>query len=272
MRYGENALNVIDGIKKKLEEIKPSLPDGVEVVTSYDRSQLIHRSIATLREKLIEESIVVALVCLVFLWHIRSALVAIITLPIAILLSFLPMHQLHLTSNIMSLGGIAIAIGAMVDSAIIMIENAHKFLEHFRDDKGRDPTNVERIEVIIAAAKSVGRPLFFALLVITVSFIPVFSLEAQEGRLFKPLAFTKTFSMFFAALLGATLVPVLMTFFVRGKITPKPGQSLFDLGLSAICAFRAPLPLAHAHHRAAYHGGHSLSVQETRQRIHAAAQ
>src|SRR5665213_2385740 len=221
MRYGENALNVIDGIKKKLEEIKPSLPNGVEVVTTYDRSQLIHRSIATLREKLIEESIVVALVCLVFLWHIRSALVAIITLPIAILLSFLPMHHLQLTSNIMSLGGIAIAIGAMVDSAIIMIENAHKFLEHFRDDNGRDPTNVERIEVIIAAAKSVGRPLFFALLVITVSFIPVFSLEAQEGRLFKPLAFTKTFSMFFAALLGATLVPVLMTFFVRGKITPE---------------------------------------------------
>jgi Cu(I)/Ag(I) efflux system membrane protein CusA/SilA len=221
MRYGENALNVIDGIKKKLAEIKPSLPEGVEVITTYDRSQLINRSIATLREKLIEESIVVALVCLVFLWHIRSALVAIITLPIAILLSFLPMHHLQLTSNIMSLGGIAIAIGAMVDSAIIMIENAHKFLEHFRDDKGRDPTNVERIEVIIAAAKSVGRPLFFALLVITVSFIPVFSLEAQEGRLFKPLAFTKTFSMFFAALLGATLVPVLMTFFVRGKITPE---------------------------------------------------
>ncbi|MSU57650.1 MAG: efflux RND transporter permease subunit [Pedosphaera sp.] len=221
MRYGENALTVIDGIKKKLEEIKPSLPEGVEVVTTYDRSQLIKRSISTLREKLIEESIVVALVCLVFLWHIRSALVAIITLPIAILLSFLPMHWLGLTSNIMSLGGIAIAIGAMVDSAIIMVENAHKFLEHFREEKGRDPTNAERIEVIIAAAKSVGRPLFFALLVITVSFIPVFSLEAQEGRLFKPLAFTKTFSMFFAALLGVTLVPVLMMLFVRGKITPE---------------------------------------------------
>src|SRR6266581_189838 len=221
MRYGENALTVIDGIKKKLKEIKPSLPKGVEVVTTYDRSQLIKRSIATLREKLIEESIVVALVCLVFLWHIRSALVAIITLPIAIILSFLPMFQLSLTSNIMSLGGIAIAIGAMVDSAIIMVENAHKFLEHFREEKGRSPTNAERIEVIIAAAKSVGRPLFFALLVITVSFIPVFSLEAQEGRLFKPLAFTKTFSMFFAALLGVTLVPVLMMLFVRGKITPE---------------------------------------------------
>jgi len=221
MRYGENALRVIDGIKKKLEEIKPSLPEGVELVTTYDRSQLIKRSIATLREKLIEESIVVALVCIIFLWHVRSALVAIITLPIAIVLSFLPMFQLSLTSNIMSLGGIAIAIGAMVDSAIIMVENAHKFLEHFREEKGRDPTNAERIEVIIAAAKSVGRPLFFALLVITVSFIPVFSLEAQEGRLFKPLAFTKTFAMFFAAMLGVTLVPVLMLMWIRGKITPE---------------------------------------------------
>jgi Cu(I)/Ag(I) efflux system membrane protein CusA/SilA len=221
MRYGENALHVIDGIKRKLEEIKPSLPEGVEIVTAYDRSQLINRSIATLREKLIEECIVVALVCLIFLWHIRSAFVAVITLPIAIILSFLPMAHLHLTSNIMSLGGIAIAIGAMVDSAIIMVENAHKFLEHFREEKGRDPTNLERIEVIIAAAKSVGRPLFFALLVITVSFIPVFSLEEQEGRLFKPLAFTKTFSMFFAALLGATLVPVLMLLCIRGKITPE---------------------------------------------------
>src|SRR5438045_2981798 len=221
MRYGENALKVIDAVKKKLNELKSSLPDGVELVTTYDRSQLIKRSISTLREKLIEESIVVALVCLVFLWHIRSALVAIITLPIAIILSFLPMFQLSLTSNIMALGGIAIASGAMVDSAIIMVENAHKFLEHFRETNGRDPTKLERTEVIISAAKSVGRPLFFALLVITVSFIPVFSLEAQEGRLFKPLAFTKTFSMFFAAVLGVTLVPVLMLLFIRGKLTPE---------------------------------------------------
>ncbi|MEP6685566.1 MAG: CusA/CzcA family heavy metal efflux RND transporter, partial [Verrucomicrobiota bacterium] len=162
-----------------------------------------------------------ALVCVVFLWHLRSALVAIITLPIAILLSFLPMLRLGLTSNIMSLGGIAIAIGAMVDSAIIMVENAHKFLEHFREENGREPNGRERIATIIGAAKSVGRPLFFSLLVITVSFIPVFSLEAQEGRLFKPLAFTKTFSMFFAALLGVTLVPVLMTLLIRGRITPE---------------------------------------------------
>jgi copper/silver efflux system protein len=221
MRYGENALNVIDGIKSKLQEIKSSLPEGVRVVTTYDRSDLIRRAIATLREKLIEESIVVALVCFVFLWHIRSALVAIITLPIAIILSFVPMWWMHVTSNIMSLGGIAIAIGAMVDSAIIMIENAHKALEHFRETHRREPDSLERAQVIINGAKSVGRSLFFALLVITVSFIPVFSLTAQEGRLFRPLAFTKTFSMFFASFLGVTLVPVLMTLLIRGKITPE---------------------------------------------------
>ncbi len=221
MRYGENALNVIDGVKKKIEEIKSSLPEGVHIVPTYDRSDLIKRAIATLREKLIEESIVVALVCVVFLWHIRSSLVAIITLPIAIILSFIPMWWMNLTSNIMSLGGIAIAIGAMVDSAIIMIENAHKALEHFREEHGREPNNVERISVIIAAAKGVGRALFFALLVITVSFVPVFSLTAQEGRLFKPLAFTKTFSMFFASFLGLTLVPVLMAMLIRGKIVPE---------------------------------------------------
>jgi len=221
MRYGENALNVIDGIKKKIEEIKSSLPGGVRIVPTYDRSDLIKRAIATLREKLIEESIVVALVCILFLWHIRSSLVAIITLPIAIILSFIPMWWMNLTSNIMSLGGIAIAIGAMVDSAIIMIENAHKALEHFREEHGREPNNVERVSVIIAAAKGVGRALFFALLVITVSFVPVFSLTAQEGRLFKPLAFTKTFSMFFASFLGVTLVPVLMAMLIRGKIMPE---------------------------------------------------
>src|ERR1700678_713014 len=221
MRYGENALTVIDGIKERLKEIAPSLPPGVRIVPTYDRSELIDAAIATLREKLLEESVVVALVCLVFLWHVRSALVAIITLPIAILLSFIPMRALGLTSNIMSLGGIAIAIGAMVVAAIIMVENAHKQLEHFREDRGRGPSNAERVEVIIAAARSVGRPLFFSLLVITVSFVPVFSLTAQEGRLFKPLAFTKTFAMGFAALLGITLVPVLMTMLVRGRITPE---------------------------------------------------
>jgi Cu(I)/Ag(I) efflux system membrane protein CusA/SilA len=221
MRYGENALKVIDGIKKKFQEIKKGLPEGVEIVPVYDRSTLIHNAIDTLREKLIEESIVVALVSIIFLWHVRSALVAIITLPIAIILSFIPMLWLGQTSNIMSLGGIAIAIGAMIDAAIIMVENAHKSLEHFRDENGREPIAKERFEVIVAAAKKVGRPLFFSLLVITVSFIPVFSLEAQEGRLFRPLAFTKTFAMFFASVLGVVLVPVLMTWLIRGKITPE---------------------------------------------------
>src|SRR5213075_1614302 len=181
----------------------------------------IRRAIATLREKLIEESIVVALVCIVFLWHVRSSLVAIITLPVAIILAFIPMWWMNLTSNIMSLSGIAIAIGAMVDSAIVMIENAHKALEQFRDEHKREPNTGERARVIITAAKSVGRSLFFALLVITVSFIPVFSLTAQEGRLFRPLAFTKTFSMFFASFLGVTLVPVLMLLLIRGKIVPE---------------------------------------------------
>jgi Cu(I)/Ag(I) efflux system membrane protein CusA/SilA len=221
MRYGQNALEVIDGVKRKLAEIQGSLPEGVRIVPTYDRSELIHNAIHTLREKLIEESLVVALVCVVFLWHIRSALVAIITLPIAIILSFLPMLGLGLTSNIMSLGGIAIAIGAMVDAAIIMVENAHKALEHFREEHGREPSRAEHTAVIVAAAKSVGRPLFFSLLVITVSFIPVFSLTAQEGRLFKPLAYTKTFAMLSASILGITLVPVLMLLLVRGRITPE---------------------------------------------------
>ena len=193
----------------------------MRVVPTYDRSGLIKRSIDTLREKLIEESIVVALVCLVFPLARRSALVAIITLPIAILLSFLPMLWLGLTSNIMSLGGIAIAIGAMVDAAIIMVENAHKAWNFSAKSRGANRTTRSASTAIIGAAKTVGRPLFFSLLVITVSFIPVFSLTAQEGRLFKPLAYTKTFSMFFAALLGVTLVPVLMTLLIRGKITPE---------------------------------------------------
>src|SRR5438132_8003714 len=245
MRYGENALKVIDGVKKKFAEIKSSLPPGVRIVPTYDRSELILRSIATLREKLIEESIVVALVCIVFLWHVRSALVAIVTLPIAIVASFVPMLYAHLTSNIMSLGGIAIAIGAMIDAAIIMVENGHKALELFREEHGREPNNGERIEVIVTAAKTVGRPLFFSLLVITVSFLPVFSLTAQEGRLFKPLAFTKTFSMFFAAMLAITLAPVLMTLLIRGKIAPEAKNpinrfliSVYEPALNFVLRFR----------------------------------
>ena len=221
MRYGENSLSVINGVKKKIEQLQGSLPPGVRIVPVYDRSQLILRSIATLREKLIEESIIVSLVCIVFLWHFRSALVAIIMLPMAVLLSFIPFAALHLTANIMSLGGIAIAIGAMVDAAIIMIENAHKELEHARLFKRGELTNQQRIEAILRAARKMGRPLFFSLLVITVSFVPVFTLEGQAGRLFQPLAFTKTFAMFFAALLSVTLVPVLMVVLIRGRIMPE---------------------------------------------------
>ena len=221
MRYGENALNVINGVKKRIEEIKTSLPAGVRIVPTYDRSTLIYRAIDTLREKLLEESIVVAVICVLFLWHVRSALVAIITLPVAIILSFIPMLWLNLTSNIMSLGGIAIAVGAMVDAAIIMVENAHRALERFREEHRRDANGRERFDVIVSAAQTVGRPLFFSLLVITVSFIPVFSLEAQEGRLFRPLAFSKTFAMLFASILGLVLVPVLMVWLIRGKIRPE---------------------------------------------------
>ncbi len=221
MRFGENALSVIERVKEKIAQIEPALPAGVKIVPVYDRSKLILRSIDTLRAKLIEESLIVSLVCVVFLWHFRSALVAIIMLPTAILLSFIPFVAMHLTANIMSLGGIAIAIGAMVDAAIIMIENAHKELERERAHWGRDLVNRERIDAILRAAQKMGRPLFFSLLVITVSFIPVFTLEGQAGRLFQPLAFTKTFAMFFAALLSVTLVPVLMVALIRGKITPE---------------------------------------------------
>ncbi len=221
MRYGENALSVIDGVKKKLVQIKDALPAGVRIVPVYDRSQLILRSIATLREKLLEESLVVSLVCALFLWHLRSALVAIVMLPLAVLLSFIPFAALHLTANIMSLGGIAIAIGAMVDAAIILVENAHKELEQARHRKASGLTEHERVETILHAARKMARPLFLSLLVITVSFIPVFTLEGQAGRLFQPLAFTKTFAMFFAALLSITLVPVLMVTLIRGRITPE---------------------------------------------------
>ena len=219
MRHGGNTLSVIKDVKAKLESLHNSLPDGVKIVPVYDRSELIIDSVNTLKWKLLEESLIVALVCVVFLWHLRSALVAIIMLPVAVVISFVPFHGMGLTANIMSLGGIAIAIGAMIDAAIVMIENAHRHLEQAHRANGELAVSGEqRREVILSAAKSVGRPLFFSLLVITVSFAPIFTLEAQEGRLFQPLAFTKTFAMFFAALLSVTLVPVLMIWFIRGKI------------------------------------------------------
>ena len=215
MRFGENALEVINKVKQKIEEIKPGLEaEGVKIVPVYDRSSLIHRAIETLIEKLVEESIIVALVCMIFLWHFRSAFVAILTLPIGILISLIIMKYQGLNANIMSLGGIAIAIGAMIDAAIVMIENAHKLIEHEGETRSR-------WEIMIEASRQVGPALFFSLLIITVSFLPVFTLEAQEGRLFKPLAFTKTYAMAAAALLSITLVPVLMGFLIRGKITPE---------------------------------------------------
>jgi Cu(I)/Ag(I) efflux system membrane protein CusA/SilA len=213
-RYGQNALEVIGNIKDKLAEISAGLPTGVSIQTVYDRSELIHRAIDTLKHTLAEESLIVALVCVLFLLHVRSALVAIIMLPVGVLIAFIAMRLLGINSNIMSLGGIAIAVGAMVDAAIVMIENAHKHIEHLRPGESRT-------EAMIAACKEVGPALFFSLLVITVSFLPVFTLEAQEGRLFAPLAYTKTFAMAGAALLSVTLVPALMLLFIRGAIRPE---------------------------------------------------
>jgi Cu(I)/Ag(I) efflux system membrane protein CusA/SilA len=213
-RYGGNALDVIASVKERLTALRSSLPEGVEITEVYDRSDLIHRAIRTLIVTLTEESVIVALVCFLFLLHARSALVAIITLPIGILLAMVAMHVLGIGSNIMSLGGIAIAIGAMVDASIVMVENAHKRLEHA-------PPGSDRREVLIAAAQEVGPALFFSLLVITVSFLPIFALEAQEGRMFKPLAYTKTFAMAAAAILSVTLVPALMLLFIRGRIMPE---------------------------------------------------
>ena len=217
VRSGQNALEVIDAVKTKLKTLNKSLPQGVEIVTTYDRSQLIKRAVDNLSHKLIEEFIVVALICIIFLWHFRSALVAIVALPLGVLISFIIMYYQGINANIMSLGGIAIAIGAMVDAAIVMIENAHRKLEDFRHKHG-EMNSKQRIDIIIEAASEVGPALFFSLLIITLSFIPVFTLEAQEGKLFAPLAFTKTYAMAAAAGLSVTLVPVLMTFFIRGKI------------------------------------------------------
>jgi Cu(I)/Ag(I) efflux system membrane protein CusA/SilA len=218
-RYGQNALEVIENIKTKIAEITPGLPEGVTIQTVYDRSELIQRAIATLKKTLFEEGLIVALVCMVFLMHARSALVAIVMLPIGVLIAFIAMRFLNLNSNIMSLGGIAIAIGAMVDAAIVMIENAHKHLERMKEGESR-------FDAMLDACKEVGPSLFFSLLIITVSFLPVFTLEAQEGRLFAPLAFTKTFAMAGAALLSVTLVPVLMLLFIKGNIKPEAENPL----------------------------------------------
>jgi len=250
MRYGLNALNVIDGVKKKLAEIKASLPPGIEVVSGYDRSGLIRASIATLQRDLLEEAIIVSLVIIVFLFHFRSALIPIITLPIAVIASFIPMYYLHVSSNIMSLGGLALAIGVLVDAAIVMVENGYRHLSERPaaeppseiDGSDRRPHGSsagtvaaapperlahpalperQRRQILIDAAKQVGPALFFSLVIIVVSFIPVFLLEAQEGRMFHPLAWTKTLAVAFSSLLAITLVPVLMLIFIKGKLRPE---------------------------------------------------
>jgi len=248
MRYGLNALNVINGVKKKLAEIKGSLPPGVEVVAGYDRAPLIQESIKTLQRDLIEEAIIVSLVIIVFLFHFRSALIPIITLPIAVVASFIPMYYLHVSSNIMSLGGLALAIGVLVDAAIVMVENGYRHLseppathpaavsdigaDHLTSENSIDMTEkgevteTQRRRILIDAAKQVGPALFFSLLIIVVSFIPVFLLEAQEGRMFKPLAWTKTFAVGFSSLLAITLVPVLMVIFIKGKLRPETANPI----------------------------------------------
>jgi Cu(I)/Ag(I) efflux system membrane protein CusA/SilA len=226
MRFGENALATIAAVKEKLKDLQQGLPEGVEIVPTYDRSELILAAVDNLRDKLVEEFIVVALVCLAFLFHLRSAFVAIVSLPLGILAAFIVMHHQGINANIMSLGGIAIAVGAMVDAAIVMIENAHKHLERYRHAYGHAPKGKEHWEVIGSAAAEVGPALFFSLLIITLSFLPVFTLEAQEGRLFAPLAYTKTYAMAASAGLAVTLVPVLMGYFIRGRIPREESNPL----------------------------------------------
>jgi Cu(I)/Ag(I) efflux system membrane protein CusA/SilA len=227
MRAGKNALETIDAVKAKIASLQPGLPKGVQIVATYDRSELIHRSVATLRDRLIEEFIIVTLVCAVFLSHLRSAFVAIVSLPLGILTAFSIMNWQGVNANIMSLGGIAIAVGAMVDAAVVMIENSHKHLEAWgHENPDRRPTPSEQAHLIADAAAEVGPALFFSLLIITLSFVPVFTLEAQEGKLFGPLAFTKTYSMAAAAGLAVTLIPVLMFYFIRGRIPDERSNPL----------------------------------------------
>jgi Cu(I)/Ag(I) efflux system membrane protein CusA/SilA len=221
MRQGMNALNVINGVKQKLHEIAPSLPDGVQIMPGYDRSDLIDASIKTLQRDLLEEAVIVSLVIIVFLFHFRSALIAILALPIAVLVSFIPMYWLGVTSNIMSLGGIALAIGVLVDASIVMVENGYRHLSERQEQDSKPVSEPERRTILINAAKQVGPALFFSLLIIVVSFLPVFLLEAQEGRMFRPLAWTKTLAVGSSSILAITLVPVLMVMLIRGRLRPE---------------------------------------------------
>jgi Cu(I)/Ag(I) efflux system membrane protein CusA/SilA len=252
MRSGKNARTTISAVKSRLEALKPSLPKGVEVIETYDRSKLIDRAVENLREKLIEEFVVVAVVCAVFLFHLRSALVAVVTLPVGVLTAFIVMHWQGVSANILSLGGVAIALGAMVDASVVLVEAVHKHLEHFEERHGRPPTVTERWELVAQASTEVGPALFFSLLVITLSFLPVFTLEAQEGRLFSPLAFTKTYAMAAAAGLSVTLVPVLMGYLIRGRIPKETANpvnrfliAIYRPALEAVLRFpRATLAIA----------------------------
>ncbi|HYW99966.1 MAG TPA: CusA/CzcA family heavy metal efflux RND transporter, partial [Candidatus Elarobacter sp.] len=221
MRDGMNALTVIDGVKKKLAEIKPSFPPGVEVVSGYDRSGLIHASIETLQRDLLEEAAIVSVVIIIFLFHFRSAMIPILTLPIAVVASFIPMYYLHVTSNIMSLGGLALAIGVLVDAAIVMVENGYRQLSEHQSSQSEPLPEPQRRKILLNSAKQVGPAIFFSLAIIVVSFLPVFLLEAQEGRMFRPLAWTKTLAVGFSSILAITLVPVLMILFIRGRLIPE---------------------------------------------------
>src|SRR6266550_1296412 len=229
MRDGMNALTVIDGVKKKLAEIKPSLPPGVEVVSGYDRSGLIHASIETLQRDLLEEAAIVSVVIIIFLFHFRSALIPILTLPIAVLAAFIPMYYLHVTSNIMSLGGLALAIGVLVDAAIVMVENGYRQLSEHQSSESAPLPEPQRRKILLDSAKQVGPAIFFSLVIIVVSFLPVFLLEAQEGRMFRPLAWTKTLAVGFSSVLAITLVPVLMLLFIRGRLRPEARNPLSRL-------------------------------------------
>jgi copper/silver efflux system protein len=220
MRYGQNALTVIDGVKQKLAQIKKTLPRGVEIIAGYDRSGLIQESINTLKRDLLEETIIVSLVIIIFLFHLRSALIPILALPIGVIATFIPMYYLQISSNIMSLGGLALAIGVLVDASIVMVENGYRHLseaQHQASLKGESVSGAQRQQILLAAAKQVGRPIFFSLIIIVVSFLPVFLLESQEGRMFRPLAYTKSFAIAFSSVLAITVVPVLMVLFIRGK-------------------------------------------------------
>src|SRR5487761_179211 len=221
MRYGMNALTVINGVKQKLAQIKSSLPPGVEIVSGYDRSGLIRNSISTLQRDLVEEAIIVSIVIILFLFHFRSAFIPILTLPIAVVASFIPMYYLHVSSNIMSLGGLALAIGVLVDAAIVMVENGYRHLSEAQKREATPLSEPQRHRILLDAAKQAGPAIFFSLLIIVVSFLPVFMLEAQEGRMFRPLAWTKTLAVGFSSLLAITLVPVLMILFIRGRLRPE---------------------------------------------------